>query len=386
MNRAERIFCVADARELAERRLPRMIFDFVDGAAGSESTNRLNIETLDAIRLMPRVLVNVEERSLAKSFLGRDWGLPFGIAPMGMCDLTWPGSDAILARAAKRHGIPLCLSTAASSSLEATRQRAGENAWFQLYVGHAQEVSWDLVRRADEAGYQVLMLTVDTPQVSLRLRDLRNGFQVPFRIGPRQFLDFARHPAWSLGTLAAGVPVTANFTDYVASKSSGKVFKAWVRNEGRGRIDWAFLEALRERWPRTLVVKGILSPADALAARERGVDALYVSNHGGRQLDSAPPAIRMLPGIRRAVGADTPLIFDSGIRNGEGIIKALALGADFVMLGRTFLYAIGADGERGMDKVVEILGEEISVAIAQLGRCDLTTIDESSIVGDEAGT
>ena len=388
MSRADRIFSVADARTHAQRRMPRMVFDYVDGAAGSEAGNRLNCEVLDAIRLLPRVLINVEERSLTKSFLGRDWGLPFGIAPMGMCNLTWPGADAILARAAARHDIPLCLSTAASSTIERTRERAGENAWFQLYVGHSQEISMDLVRRADEAGYEVLMLTVDVPQVSHRLRDLKNGFQVPFRIGPRQFLDFARHPSWSLGTLAAGVPVTANFTDYVDSKSTDKVFKAWVRNEGRGRIDWQFLEMLRESWPRTLMVKGVLAPADALVAKERGVDGLYVSNHGGRQLDSAPAAIHMLPLIRRAVGEGYPLLFDSGVRNGESIVKALALGADFVMLGRTWLYAIGADGEHGMEKMIEVLGEEISLAMAQLGRCQLADIDESLIFHHEtaAGT
>ena len=386
MARADKILTVADARARARRRLPRMMFDYVDGAAGAESASRLNCQVLDAIRLLPRVLVNVEERDLAKSFLGRDWGLPFGIAPMGMCDLVWPGADAILARAAARHDIPLCLSTAASSTIEQTRERAGENAWFQLYVGHSQEIAMDQVRRADEAGYEVLMLTVDVPQVSLRLRDLRNGFQVPFRIGPRQFLDFARHPAWSLGTIAAGVPVTANFNDYVASTSSDKVFKAWVRNEGRGRLDWQFLEMLRQRWPRTLVVKGVLAPADALAAKERGIDALYVSNHGGRQLDSVVPAIHMLPRIRQAVGEGYPLLFDSGVRNGDGIIKALALGADFVMLGRPFLYAIGADGERGMERIVEILREEISVSIAQLGKPDLTGIDASLIARNEEQT
>jgi L-lactate dehydrogenase (cytochrome) len=383
MVRADRIFCVADARVQARRRMPRMMFDYVDGAAGNESASRLNCQVLDAIRLLPRVLVNVEERSLTKSFLDREWGLPFGIAPMGMCNLTWPGADAILAQAAVRHDIPLCLSTAASSTIEQTRTRAGDNAWFQLYVGHSNEVSMDLVRRADEAGYEVLMLTVDVPQVSQRLRDLKNGFQIPFRIGTRQFLDFARHPAWSLGTLAAGVPVTANFTDYAASESSDKVFKAWIRNEGRGRIDWQFLEMLRERWPRTLMVKGVLAPADAVAVKERGVDALYVSNHGGRQLDSAPAAIHMLPLIRRAVGEGYPIIFDSGVRNGEGIVKALALGADFVMLGRAFLYAIGADGERGLEKIIKVLGEEISLAMAQIGRRDLIAIDGSLIYEHE---
>lgn len=353
--------------------MPRMMFDFVDGATGAENLSRLNRELIDQIRLQPRMLVNVENRSLAKSFLGRDWGLPIGIAPMGMCDLTWPGADEMLAAAASRYDIPLCLSTAASSTIEDTHQRAGGNAWFQLYVGQSDEVAFDFVRRADNAGYQVLLLTVDVPEVAPRLRDLKNGFKTPIRIGPKQFLDFACHPHWSISTLLSGVPRTANY-------QTGGV-KAFVRSESRARVDWDFLDKLRDFWPRTLIVKGVLSPADAERIRDVGVDAVYVSNHGGRQLDSAPPAILMLPSIRAAVGNDYPLLFDSGVRNGEGVVKALALGADFVMLGRPFLYGVGAAGEWGLVRVIDILADEISFALAQLGRPDITDIDRTVIAG-----
>lgn len=368
------IFSVDDARRLAKRRMPRLFFDFVDGAAGNEYASRNNCQFIDQICLKPRVLVNVEHRCLKKTFLGQDWGLPIGIAPMGMCDLTWPGADKMLATAALQHHIPLCLSTAASSTIEVTQQRAPEHAWFQLYVGQSEALAMDFVRRADAAHYPVLLLTVDVPQVAPRRRDLKNGFQTPFKIGPKQFLDFVLHPHWSIQTLLTGIPQTANYS----TSGSG----AFVRGESRGRVDWDFLQRLRDLWPRHLVVKGVLAPEDAVRIRNAGVDAIYVSNHGGRQLDSAPPALQALPLIRAAVGDDYPLLFDSGIRNGEGVVKALALGADFVMVGRPFLYGIGAAGERGLGQVIELLQEEISLTLAQLGCPDIKNIDNNMIADD----
>ena len=375
-----RFHCLEDFRTAARCRLPRLMFDFIDGAAGSEFAAQSNIDVLNRLRLLPRVLVNVVERSLKTTFLGQEWKLPFGIAPMGMCDLAWAGTDKALAKAASQHEIPLCLSIAASSSLEVTRERAGANAWFQLYVGASLENAWEQVQRAQDAGYKILILTVDVPQVAQRIRDLRNGFQVPFRIGPKQFMDFARHPRWVLETLRAGVPRTANYPDPNQTVKDGTPQKGFVREETRGKVDWAFLQQLRERWPGKLVVKGVLAPQDAVRIQEVGTDAIYVSNHGGRQLDSAPPAITRLPLIREAVGTDYPLLFDSGIRNGEAVVKALALGADFVMLGRPFLYASGADGERGVLRLVELLSDEISLTLAQLGCNRVEELDSSMVL------
>ncbi|MEM7112828.1 MAG: alpha-hydroxy acid oxidase [Chloroflexota bacterium] len=365
----KRFFSVDEAREKARRRLPRMMFDFIDGAAGKEQAKKRNRDALDEICLQPRVLVNVDKRCLKKRFLGRDWGLPFGIAPMGMCNLAWPGADVMLAETAVSHNIPLTLSTMSSTSIETIAKIGGENAWFQLYMSQDEALAWELVDRANAAGNPVLMLTVDVPQVAPRLRDLRNGFGVPFRIGPKQFIDFATHPRWSLTTLATGAPKLANM--------EGRTFN---RNASRGLVDWNFLRRLRDRWPRRLFVKGVLSPDDAQRIAQSGADGIYVSNHGGRQLDSAPPAIRMLPLIREAVGPDFPLLFDSGVRNGEGIVKALALGADFVMLGRPFLYGIGAAGKEGVDTIVNLLSNEISVTLAQIGRPNIEDIDASVLV------
>lgn len=344
------------------------MFDYVDGAAGNEVAKALNESAIQRIRLQPRVLANVEDRSLATDFLGRDRGLPFGIAPMGMCDLVWPGADRMLAAESLRREIPHCLSTVASTSLEGVHALTEGRAWFQLYVAQSLEAAMELVDRAESTGYEVLILTVDVPQVSRRIRDLRNGFQVPFRMGPRQFLDFASHPRWSIETLIHGAPKVRN-------AETGSRGRGFARDESRGRTDWDFLARLRARWRGKLVIKGVLSPADAVRMRDAGADAVYVSNHGGRQLDSAPPAIQALPRVRAAVGPDFPLIFDSGLRNGEDIVKALALGADFVMLGRPLLYAIGADGARGLSSLIDILAEEISMTLAQIGLRRIEEVD-----------
>ena len=372
--------CLEDFRAEARIRIPRLMFDFIDGAAGSEHAASKNIETLDRIRMLPRVLVNVAERSLKKKFLGKEWGLPFGIAPMGMCDLAWAGTDKALAKASVQHNIPLCHSIAASSSLEVTFDRAGVNSWFQLYVGASLEKAWEHVKRAQDTGYEVLILTVDVPQVAQRIRDLRNGFKVPFRIGPRQFLDFAKHPRWVLETLMAGVPKTANFDNTNPAAPSGTASNGFIREETRGKVDWKFLQQLRESWMGKLVVKGVLAPQDAMRIKEAGADAIYVSNHGGRQLDSVPPAVNRLPLIREVVGTDYPLLFDSGIRNGESVVKALALGADFVMLGRPFLFASGANGELGVMRLVQLLADEVSLTLAQLGCKSVEELERNMII------
>ena len=372
----KKYYCVDDFRVGAQQRMPRVIFDYVDGAAGFETSSRLNRDMIDQIRLMPRVLVDIRERELAKTFLGRTWTLPFGIAPMGMCNLAWPNTDKAFAAAAVDHDIPVCLSTFGSSSIEDMGERASGNVWFQLYVGPSVDDAMDLVQRAKNTGYEYLVLTVDVPVVSARPREQRQGFEAPFRMRPRQFVDFATHPQWVFHTLVDGVPKPVNVlpANTVVNKPT------FTRNEIRGHIDWQFLAKLRERWTGKLILKGVLSADDAVRIRDAGVDAVYVSNHGGRQLDAAPAAIEVLPEIRQAVGGDYPLIFDSGIRSGEGIVKALALGADFVMLGRPFLYASGADGQRGVFRLVDMLKSELLLALAQIGCTDVSHLDQNVLV------
>jgi L-lactate dehydrogenase (cytochrome) len=351
---------VDDARALARRRLPRIIFDFIDGGAGSETGLRLNVSDLAALRLMPRVLVDVDGAELGRNFLNRRWGLPFGIAPMGMCDLAWPGTDKAFAAEARRRDLPVTVSTASSTPLEDMIRLADGRAWFQLYVTGLPDAAVAFADRAAAAGYESLLVTVDVPKLGRRPRDLRNGFETPFRIRAPQFLDFATHPRWSLGTLRAGIPRMANY-------GTGPNAMGYDRKAARSGANWEFLDRLRERWKGRLVVKGVLSPDDARRIKAAGADAVYVSNHGGRQLDSAPSSIGALPAIRAAVGPGYPLLFDGGVRSGEDVVKVLAAGADFVMLGRPFLYAMAADGPRGLARVVDSIAADIAIALAQVG-------------------
>ena len=378
LNRNLRLLTVEDARRLAKRRQPRIVFDFIDGAALDERAMALNRSSLASVRLQPRVLRDVSQRDLGATVLGQEFSLPFGVAPMGMAGLAWPGTDAALAKAAIEFGFPLCTSTAASMALETTRGIAGNHAWFQLYVGASRDSSLMFVRRARDAGYETLLLTVDGPQLSRRIREIRNGFTVPFRIGTRQFLDFATHPRWSISMLASGIPSLAN-------NRRADPHGHFVRGVDRSGADWDFLHRLRKEWPGKLVVKGVMNSDDAARIREAGADGIYVSNHGGRQLDSAPSSISALPGIRKTVGPDYPLLFDSGVRGGEDIVKAYALGADFVFLGRPFLYALGAGGEAGLKAIIRILSEEVSLAMAQIGVTSISEIDTEAIAPSEHG-
>ena len=356
------IHCSEDAKRIAKRRLPNIIYGFIEGGTGREVGVNHNLSAFDKIKLQPRVLKNIDPRIMRTTFLNQSYNVPFGIAPMGMCNIVHPNADRIMARVAFKHKMPLGISTAASSLLEDVYEWAPESAWFQLYVLPPIEHAMALVERAKNCGYKMLVLTVDTPQVSRRIRDLRSGFSIDFKIGMRQFIDFAIHPKWSLRMLRAGRPAPANFpTDSVQ----------FDRNASRAMTNWAFLEKLRDLWPHKLIVKGVTSFSDAQKIQKLGVDAIYVSNHGGRQLDSVSAAIDILPHIRRAVGPDYPLIMDSGVRSGEDILKALVLGADFIMLGRPIMFALGAAGERGLNSLIEGLKYDLSTGMAQIGLKDI---------------
>ncbi|MFS4579758.1 alpha-hydroxy acid oxidase [Phaeobacter sp. C3_T13_0] len=354
----------ADARRLARRRLPWMVFDYIDGAAGQEHGAALSLRAMQDIRLTPRVLRNVGKRDLSVTQFGKLALRPFGISPMGMCNLAAPEADLMLAKIAREHRVPHGVSTVASTDLETLYKASGGTAWFQLYFSGDGSGTLKLLDRAREAGYDTLVLTLDVPEVGRRPRELRHGFKMPFRIGPRQFLDFAMHPGWSLASLAKGSPKLANFDgkDYV-----------FDRTESRAAADWGYFDTLRMAWPGKLVVKGVLSADDALRLRDAGADAIQVSSHGCRQLDSAPPAILTLREIREALGSEFPLFFDSGIRSGEDIVKAYVMGADFVFLGRILLFAIAAGGIEGLRTLWSVLSQEISLTMAQLG---VTTIAE----------
>ena len=371
---SQKIFSIKDARELSRKRLPKLVFDFIDGASGDERLAEINSIALDQIRLEPKVLRNVEKRSLKKKVLGYEFDFPFGFAPMGMTNLSWPGADSMLAAESARNNIPTCVSMASTTTLEEMYELSEGHSWMQLYIFQDENFVMELLERAKNTGYEVAILTVDVPVLSRRTRDDKNGFSYPFKIGPKQFFDFATHPTWSLSTLMSGIPKPMN---YVTSKSGDGIFK---RKESRGSTDWNTLKRVRDKWKGKLIVKGVMSPDDAIKIKEAGADAIQVSNHGGRQLDSATAAINMLPLIRKSVGSNFPLIFDSGIRSGSDIVRALAFGADYAMIGRPVMYAMGADGKKGLRRIVEIIKEEVSTTLGLVGLNDINEVTSEIVI------
>ena len=291
---------------------------------------------------------------------------------MGMCNLTWPGADTMLAKESVINNVPTCVSMASSTSLEKMFELSKGNSWLQLYIFQDENFVMELIERAEKTGYKVLILTVDVPIQFRRAKDDKNGFTVPFKIGPKQFFDFATHPNWSISTLLYGIPKPMN---YETSKKGNK----FVRSESRGSTDWNTLKRIRNAWKGKLIVKGVMSEQDAIKIKEAGADGIQVSNHGGRQLESATSAINALPLIRKAVGQEFPLLFDSGIRSGGDIVRALAFGADYVMIGRPLMYAIGADGAKGLRKILDIIKGELSTTLGLVGLTDINEITSDII-------
>lgn len=359
---ASAIHSYNDARRLARRRLPWMVFDYIDGAAGEGIAEERNLAALRAIELQPRVLVNVKDRDLSMPVFDHAGQAPFGISPMGMCNLSGPGADLMLARMAAKYQVPHGVSTVASTSMERIIEVAEGHAWFQLYFSGDGSGTKKLVDRAKTAGYRTLVMTLDVPEVGRRPRELRRGFKMPFRIGPMQFIDFALHPRWSIASLIAGAPDLANF------QQDGFTFD---RTESRALADWDFLKELRDRWDGNLVAKGVTDVDDAKRLKAEGIDAIQVSSHGGRQLDSAPPPILALKRIRAALGDSYPLFYDTGIRSGEDVVKAYAMGANYVFFGRALQFAIAAGGQAGLTQFWQLITDEIGLTLAQMGQVSL---------------
>ena len=368
-----KIHTIDDAIRLSKKRLPKLVFDYIDGASGDDKLAEINSTALDQIRLEPKVFRNVENRNLSKKIFDFHFDYPFGFAPMGMTNLSWPEADKMIAKESAYNNIPTCVSMASSTTLEDMFTFSEGHSWMQIYIFQSEEFIMELLKRAESIGYKVLILTVDVPILSRRARDDRNGFGYPFKIGPKQFLDFALHPQWSLTTLFKGAPQPMN---YVTSKSGDKIFR---RKESRGATDWNTLKRVRDAWKGKLIIKGVMNSEDALKIKEAGADAIQVSNHGGRQLDSATASINALPLIRKALGDDFPILFDSGIRSGSDILRALALGADFVMFGRPLMYAIGADGSRGLRRIINLIKEELSTNLGLVGLTDINEVDKKII-------
>ena len=358
---------IADLRERARARLPRAIFDFFDGGAEDESTLRENRAAFERIRLLPRVLVDVSKVDTRVDLFGSPAAFPLAIAPTGAIGIGRAGADVMLARAAKAAGVPYTLATPATATIEDVAEQAGGRLWFQLYVLRNRAFRDQLVARAAAAGYEALLVTVDLPVGGKRERDLRNGFSAPFRANWRNARDVWRKPAWLLDLARHGLPRIPNLEGMLDPGAKAADIAASVGRELDAGFDWAQLRALRDAWPRKLVVKGVERPEDAERIAALGCDGIVVSNHGGRQLDGAAPTIEALPAVARAVGSKLTVLLDGGVRRGVDILKARALGAQAVLAGRATLFGVMAGGEPGARRALEILRGELERAMQLCG-------------------
>ncbi|MDH4150776.1 MAG: alpha-hydroxy-acid oxidizing protein [Betaproteobacteria bacterium] len=369
---------IDDLKQLAQRRLPRVAWDYLERGAEDDVTMRANRSGFERIRFMPRTLVDVSGRTLKHELFGKSYTAPFGIAPTGAAGLYCFDADVALAQAASDAGVPFVLSTASFVAMERVAREAEGTKWFQLYMSKDREAAERLVRRAFDAGFEALVVTTDVPVGANREYNLRNGFAIPFRINARNVIDGMLHPRWLaqvfLRTLfTSGVPRFQNVDSNVGGRIIAKDLSAFRAR--RDALDWSDIAWLRTIWPRKLLVKGILAVADAHLALRHGADGIIVSNHGGRQLDGAVAAIDVLPAIADAVGSRMPVLFDSGVRRGSDIVKALALGADFVFTGRATLYGAAAGGRNGVAHALGLLRAETDRVMALIG---CSRVDELS--------
>jgi L-lactate dehydrogenase (cytochrome) len=364
---------LSDLKARARRRIPHFVWEYLDSATGRETVTARNRAALDAVLLRPAALRGEVTPDLSVRLLGRSYPAPFGIAPVGMSGLIWPEAERLLARHGSRAGIPYTLSTVATQTPEGLRGAQGDQGWFQIYPPRDPDIRRDMLARAKAAGFHTLVLTVDVPAASRRERQTRGGLVQPPRLTPRLMAQVARCPAWALGIQATGMPRMRLMDSYADQAATGPLpSTAHVGYLLRAAPDWAYLDALRDLWDGPLILKGVLEPEVAARAASAGVDAVWVSNHAGRQFDAAPAAIDVLPTIRTAT--DLPVIFDSGVEGGLDILRALARGADFVMMGRPWHYALGALGRDGPRHWHEVLVKDLTANMAQIGAARLADL------------
>jgi len=372
---------IDDLRKMAKRRLPRIAFDFIEGGVEDELGIARNEAVYHRERLVPHDLVDVSKRDQSADLFDRKYASPFGVSATGLAALFRPGADLMLAEAAAAANIPFMMSGLSTASIEAAARVAPTHSWYQLYVARKRAITLDQIKRVSDAGFGTLVVTVDVPTPSKRERNLRNGFSLPPRLSPALVLDALRHPGWLADYLRNGMPRFDNWVQYARPDSNTQSINTFASGQVPDQATtWKDLEEFRKIWPRHLVVKGILHRADAIRAAEIGVDGIIVSNHGGRQLDQAPAALEVLPGIHAAVGDKVTLMIDGGIRRGADIIMAMCHGARFVFLGRATLYGAAAGGIAGVQRAISILREEIDVTLAQIGCPNARELDESFLM------
>jgi len=376
MSRIDRAINIDDLKTLAKRRLPKIMFDFIEGGVDDEVGLGTNASAFRGMRLVPRYYVDTSKRQQRAKLWDRTYASPFGIAPTGMAGAFRRDAELYLAQAAAEADIPYLMSGASNASMEAGAKLAPKNLWFQIYGARDRSMAADLVKRAIDCGLTTIAVTCDVPVGSNRERNRRNGFTRPLRMSLPTILEAMMHPAWVINYLRhGGLPMLGNWQAYAAQGATpDQVADVFARQTPDASQTWRDLDAIRQAWPGKLLLKGVMHPEDARLAIGMGADGLIVSNHGARQLDMMPSPLDMLPMIRNAVGPDVPLLLDSGVRRGSDIVAALCLGADFVLTGRATLYGATAGGLQGVQKAVSILQREIDLVLGQIGAVDLDSL------------
>lgn len=380
---------VRDYRERARRRLPRQLFDYIDGGAYEESTMAANETDLGAIHLRQRVMRDVDNRQLSTSVLGHELAMPVVLAPVGLAGMFAPRAEVQASIAAQEFGVQFCESTVSICSIEEVASASPRPPWFQLYVMRDRGFTQELMRRAQAVESDVLMLTVDLAVVGARYRDTRNGLEGMLNpLGKLQnALDLVTHPRWVKDVALGGKPLTfGNLASQVPDAQRPDDFREWVGSQFDPSVTWDDISWIRENWSGKLVLKGILDPDDAIEAVKRGVDGIVVSNHGGRQLDAVPSTTKALPPVLEAVGGQAEVLVDGGIRSGLDLLKVLALGADAALIGRPWAYAVAAGGGSAVSHVLSIIREELEVALALTGVRDIADLSPSMLIEANQGS
>jgi L-lactate dehydrogenase (cytochrome) len=359
--------CIEDMRLLARRRVPKMFFEYADRGSYAEETLRINRTDLARIKLRQRVLVDVAERDLATTIVGKPASLPIALAPVGLCGMQWGDGEILACRAAQAAGVPFCLSTMSICAIEDVAAAVEAPFWFQLYVMKDRGFVRALVERAIAAKCSALVLTVDLQVLGQRHCDLRNGMTVPPEIKLNNLIDITSKPGWALSILRSKRKTFGNLAGHVRGMENVRSLAQWIAGQFDPSLSWKDVEWIRDLWPGTLVLKGLLDVEDARRAAKTGASALVVSNHGGRQLDGTMSSISALPRIVDAVGSEVEIMFDGGIRSGQDVMRALALGARSCMIGRAYLYGLGAGAQAGVTRAIEILRNELDVTMALTG-------------------
>jgi L-lactate dehydrogenase (cytochrome) len=368
------ITCIEDLRALYQRRVPKMFYDYTESGSWTESTFRENVTAFERIKLRQRVLVDMQDRSIATEMAGQQVAMPVALAPVGLTGMQHADGEIHAARAAEKFGVPYILSTMSICSIEDVAASTREPFWFQLYVMRDREFIGDLIDRAKAAGCSALVLTVDLQILGQRHKDLKNGLSAPPKLSPKNILNMTTKPAWAMGMLQTSRRNFGNIMGHAKGIDTLSSLSEWTSSQFDPQLNWDDVQWIKDRWGGKLILKGIMDSEDAQRATQSGADALIVSNHGGRQLDGAPATIDALPAIVEAVGDDIEVWLDGGIRTGQDIFKALAMGAKGTLIGRAYIYGLGAMGEAGVSNALSLLANELDLTMAFCGLKDVNAV------------